>query len=272
MFLHSSGLLMRLITEMGHDFHDLVVSYVWWTLNPTAVLTHSLFTPCCCFFSLLSVVPLAKERFWTIGSTPFAIPHIIFFYFRCPHFWPFFFSGVFLKLQTIRATRLFQDNSEQRLTQAKWAVTWQNQQNGRCAQRRLGSSKSDQSSLCAFWVAKDPKVSSCGQQRHWSDWANAQVDLSLLGAHAILLVLLCAGSNHIQFFTAHAPLVCKKIDGRILHARIYSLRKHLSTSLSWPLMKHEMPSSSYCTEFAKLWLKTMHYWWLTINQGANWMD
>ena len=41
-----------------------------------------------------------------------------------------------------------------------WAASWQNQQNGMCAQRRLrpawASVQSDQSSLCAQWVAKDP--------------------------------------------------------------------------------------------------------------------
>ena len=41
----------------------------------------------------------------------------------------------------------------------KWATTWQNKQND-CAQRRLwstwASAQSDQSSLCAQWVAKDP--------------------------------------------------------------------------------------------------------------------
>ena len=41
-----------------------------------------------------------------------------------------------------------------------WATSWQNQQNGMCTQRRLrsawASAQSDQSSLCAQWVAKDP--------------------------------------------------------------------------------------------------------------------
>ena len=41
-----------------------------------------------------------------------------------------------------------------------WAASWQNQQNGLCAQRRLrsarASAQSDQSaSLCAQWVAND---------------------------------------------------------------------------------------------------------------------
>ena len=33
------------------------------------------------------------------------------------------------------------------------------------------------------------------QRRVWSDWADAQADLSLRGAHVILLVLSCCGSN-----------------------------------------------------------------------------
>ena len=41
-----------------------------------------------------------------------------------------------------------------------WATSWQNQQTDLCAQRRLrsawASAQSDQSSLCAQWVAKDP--------------------------------------------------------------------------------------------------------------------
>ena len=40
-----------------------------------------------------------------------------------------------------------------------WAASWQNQQNGMCAQQRhrsaWASAQSDQSSLCAQWVAKD---------------------------------------------------------------------------------------------------------------------
>ena len=36
------------------------------------------------------------------------------------------------------------------------------------------------------------------QRRLWSDWADAQADLSSLGAHAILLVLSCRGSNKLS--------------------------------------------------------------------------
>ena len=40
-----------------------------------------------------------------------------------------------------------------------------------------------ESSLCTQWVAKGPTVSSCEHRRFWSDWADAQANLSLRWAH-----------------------------------------------------------------------------------------
>ena len=63
-----------------------------------------------------------------------------------------------------------------------WAASWQNQQNGICAQRRLrsawASAQSDQSSLSAWWslVLSYPLSA---QRRLWSDWADGQADLRL---------------------------------------------------------------------------------------------
>ena len=68
----------------------------------------------------------------------------------------------------------------------KWAASWQNQQNGLCTQQRLrsawASTQSDQSLLCAQWVAKDPTFL-CEHSEDWSDWADAQADPSLRWAH-----------------------------------------------------------------------------------------
>ena len=62
-----------------------------------------------------------------------------------------------------------------------WATSWQNQQND-CAQQRLRSAwafaQSDQSSL----VAKDPSFLHADRE-DWSDWADAQADLSLRWVH-----------------------------------------------------------------------------------------
>ena len=62
------------------------------------------------------------------------------------------------------------------------SALWQNQQNGICAQRRLksacASAQSDQSAV----LMKKPRVLSyplSAQLRLWSDWADAQADLSL---------------------------------------------------------------------------------------------
>ena len=70
----------------------------------------------------------------------------------------------------------------------KWAASWQNQQNGMCAQRRLrsawASAQSDQSlTVCMkkAWILSYPMSA---QRRLWSDWADAQADLSLLWAHS----------------------------------------------------------------------------------------
>ena len=55
-----------------------------------------------------------------------------------------------------------------------------------------------ESSLCVQWVAisQGPKLSSCGQRRLWSDWADAQADLRLCGAH-MPFCWFCHGAAHI---------------------------------------------------------------------------
>ena len=71
--------------------------------------------------------------------------------------------------------------------QTKWAASWQNQQNGLCAQRILRSAWASTSLIRVFavrmkkaWVLSYPLSA---QQRLGSDWANAQADLSLRWAH-----------------------------------------------------------------------------------------
>ena len=69
------------------------------------------------------------------------------------------------------------------ITLSKWATTWQNQQSDWAL-----SEDSDQpghlpSLIRLFTVhlmgSLGPKLSSCWQRRLWSDWADAQADLSL---------------------------------------------------------------------------------------------
>ena len=86
----------------------------------------------------------------------------------------------------------------------KWASAWQDQQNGMCAQRRLrsawASAQSDQSLSCPPKEIFGPKLYTertaktlirLGGCPGWSE--------SLLGAHAILQVLPCAGWSIFHF-------------------------------------------------------------------------
>ena len=68
-----------------------------------------------------------------------------------------------------------------------WAASWHNQQNGMCAQQRLrsawASTESDQSFAVRMqkaWVLSYPLRA---QRRPWSDWVDAQADLSLRWVH-----------------------------------------------------------------------------------------
>ena len=64
----------------------------------------------------------------------------------------------------------------------KWASSWQNQQNDLCAQWRHPPSLNRVFAVC---MKKHSVLSYqlSTRQRLWSDWANAQADLSLRWAH-----------------------------------------------------------------------------------------
>ena len=79
---------------------------------------------------------------------------------------------------------MFNDpNRKNRLTMADiWAPSWQNQPNDMCAQRRQisqGIRQSDQSSLCAQWVATNQSFLRANSK----DWADAYADLCFGWAH-----------------------------------------------------------------------------------------
>ena len=69
-----------------------------------------------------------------------------------------------------------------------WAATWQNQQCG-CAPSEDSDQPGHPPSLISVFAVclmgnKEPKLSSRRQRRLWSDWADAQADLSLRWAHS----------------------------------------------------------------------------------------
>ena len=72
------------------------------------------------------------------------------------------------------------------VTKHKWAATWQNQL--RCAPSEDSDQPGHPPSLIRVFAVCSMgswglKVSSCGQWRLWSDWADAQADLSLRWVH-----------------------------------------------------------------------------------------
>ena len=72
-----------------------------------------------------------------------------------------------------------------------WAASWQNQQNGMCAQRKLrsawASAHSDQSLPFSVWKKLESFATHWALSEDWSDWADAQADLSLGWVHSHLV-------------------------------------------------------------------------------------
>ena len=59
-------------------------------------------------------------------------------------------------------------------------------------------------------TSEGPKLSSCGQRRLWSDWADAQADLSLPWAH-MPFCLLCHEAAHIAMMDSLGQQVCPRM-------------------------------------------------------------
>ena len=68
-----------------------------------------------------------------------------------------------------------------------WAASWQNQQNGICAQRRLRSAWASapvwSASSLSAWRKLGSLATHWAHSEDWSDWADAQADLCLRWAH-----------------------------------------------------------------------------------------
>ena len=84
--------------------------------------------------------------------------------------------------------KVTQTVSDPSVTRGKWAATRQNQQND-CAPSEDSDQPGHPPSLIRVFAVRSmcsqgSKLSSCGQRRLWSDWADAQAKLSLRWAHA----------------------------------------------------------------------------------------
>ena len=106
----------------------------------------------------------------------------------------------------------------------KWAAAWQNQQNDLCAQRRLRSARYDQRLHCAFFM-----LSSCGQQRLWSDWANAQADPSLRWAHRSFCWFCRAAAQMFLLFHVSFIIV---VPSTLVVGYTKQLKENISSSLT----------------------------------------
>ena len=82
--------------------------------------------------------------------------------------------------------KLVVSNPGEKMNIIKWASTWQNLQNGMCAQGRLrstwASAQSDQS-LLSTWRKLGSLATHCVHSKDWSDWVDAHTDLSLRWVH-----------------------------------------------------------------------------------------
>ena len=102
------------------------------------------------------------------------------------------------------------------ITMIIWAATWQNQQN-ECAPSQHSDQPGHPPSLIRVFAVRMKKAwvlsyPLSGQQRLWSDWADAQADLSLRWAHShfvgfVMLRLKCA----ICFATCGGIFLLKRL-------------------------------------------------------------
>ena len=101
------------------------------------------------------------------------------------------------QIVTMRVVQRYWFVVSSRSSETIWAATWENQQNDvRPAKTQIIIWSVFAVRMKKAWVLS---YQLNAQQRLWSDWADAQADLSLRWAH-ILLVLSCRGSYHVLFF------------------------------------------------------------------------
>ena len=86
----------------------------------------------------------------------------------------------------------------------KWATAQQNQQNDVCPDQ-----PGHQSSI-SVWRGLESVAVLRVHSEDWSDWMDAQADLSLRWVHIILLVLSCSDSNESAGCQSRAD-ICQKL-------------------------------------------------------------
>ena len=101
-------------------------------------------------------------------------------------------NPIFLEISILEQRKFFGNS-----IYSIWATTCQNQQN-ECAPSEDSDQPGHPPSLIRVFAllsmgSKVPELSSCGQRRLWSDWADAQADLSLRWAHTHYVGFVMSG-------------------------------------------------------------------------------
>ena len=154
-------------------------------------------------------------------------------------------TAYFLGVRNFRIFTVFW-NSKYPETHTVWAASWQNQQNGMCAQRRLrsawASAQSDQSLHCPHEESLGPGLPiECtvktlirlGGCPGWSE--------SSLGTHAILLVLSRGGSYSVYLVPPGADKFFCMTSIQILQRRfvkLYNLCRNFCRYCTLPAVRH----------------------------------
>ena len=109
--------------------------------------------------------------------------------------WTEWFSFPFSHIPEVRFSRYMAHN---------WAAAWQNQQSG-CAPNEDSDQHGHPPSLIRVFAVrmKKPLVLSyplSAPRRLWSDWADAQADLSLRWVHTNFVGFIMSWPNYLQYF------------------------------------------------------------------------
>ena len=103
--------------------------------------------------------------------------------------------------------------------QCSWTASWQNQQNDYAPSNDSDQPKHLPSLIRVFTVcsmgSSGTKLSSCGQRRLWSDWADAQADLSLRWAHMPFVGFVICHVAAQLFVLEMPPCYSLKVTNRI---------------------------------------------------------
>ena len=91
------------------------------------------------------------------------------------------------------------------VVQGQWAATWQNQQS-ECAPNEDSDQPGRPPSLIRVFVVRSvgslgPKLSSGGQRRLWSDWADTQADLRFRWAHNHFACFVMSRLKYVHVIT-----------------------------------------------------------------------